>query len=375
MTPIPPSSPDESSIPKKNRLTLGDLPKESTELDLWAFEEDLEGDHEPLVNAEGETIRPKVADVPAPRERARGLPGNLKGRATPKSASGEGEQLRINIGSSKGKNRIVDTPLATPKRDVDFDDLESWEDSEGEVEAAKAPAAELVKPAVPEIALVGKMIEAKEPEKELETAEVAAPGNESDDELSPVVPVEPHPLSLRPHLGLTKVERICLISLCALLLVGGVVVWAFSIHKLPTETQKLKARDFPMKGTFLTINSAMSYWREPITDGAEPDTVQKDTKLLPVLEMVVSGGPAVVRVLFRNEERAVIGDVVTRVVRTDGLLVFPATAGFNDLGMHAAYRTGESKPWTIEVYEAQSEEVVSTDYKKLFEIDISTDSH
>jgi hypothetical protein len=41
--------------------------------------------------------------------------------------------------------------------------------------------------------------------------------------------------------------------------------------------------------------------------------------------------------------------------------------------MHAAYRTGGSKPWTIEVFEAPSETTPGKDFKRLFEMNISTD--
>ena len=108
-------------------------------------------------------------------------------------------------------------------------------------------------------------------------------------------------------------------------------------------------------------------------EGPDQDTFRRGTELLPVLEISLAGGPAGIRVLFRNDERAVVGDAVTRTVRGSGTLKIPATAGFDDIGMHAAYRTGESKPWTIEVFEAASENAPSREFTKLFEMNISTD--
>ncbi len=169
---------------------------------------------------------------------------------------------------------------------------------------------------------------------------------------SPVVPDHAVPVSLRPRLMLSPVERLGLIFLLALLFAGGGAILVFSLNHLPTETQRAKANHFPIKGGQLTIDSATSYWRAPILEGSSRDTFRRGTQLLPVLELSVSGGPATLRVLFRNEEQAVVGDAVTRTVREGGLLKIPATAGFDDLGMHAAYRTGEGKPWTIEVLEA-----------------------
>ena len=55
------------------------------------------------------------------------------------------------------------------------------------------------------------------------------------------------------------------------------------------------------------------------------------------------------------------------------MLVIPATAGFDDIGMHAAYRTGGTKPWTVEIYEAPSENASGKEFTKLFETHISTD--
>jgi hypothetical protein len=50
-----------------------------------------------------------------------------------------------------------------------------------------------------------------------------------------------------------------------------------------------------------------------------------------------------------------------------------ATAGFEDVGMHAAYRTGQSEPWSVQVYEAPSEDTPGPAFKKLFEMNVSTD--
>jgi len=69
----------------------------------------------------------------------------------------------------------------------------------------------------------------------------------------------------------------------------------------------------------------------------------------------------------------VMGDAVNRTLQPGVPLQIAATAGFEDVGMHAAYRTGQSKPWTIEVLEAPSEGALNSEFRKLFEINISTD--
>jgi hypothetical protein len=41
--------------------------------------------------------------------------------------------------------------------------------------------------------------------------------------------------------------------------------------------------------------------------------------------------------------------------------------------MHAAYRTGESKPWKVEVYEGSGTNVSDEGFAQLFEMDISAE--
>ena len=43
------------------------------------------------------------------------------------------------------------------------------------------------------------------------------------------------------------------------------------------------------------------------------------------------------------------------------------------MGMHAAYRTGESEPWTVQVFEGPSRNADRKDFSKILETQISTD--
>jgi hypothetical protein len=174
---------------------------------------------------------------------------------------------------------------------------------------------------------------------------------------------------LRPHLGLSRVERTGMIALVVLLLVGGLFAYFHSIHKLPSESLNAGSGDFPIKGAKITVDNARSYWRRPIDDGPNPETFRRGTKLLPVLVLDVAEGRGDIRVLFRNEERETIGDAVTRTIHGAGMMEIPATAGVDEIGMHSAYRTGGSRPWTVEVMELEG----GRDVKKLFEINISTE--
>ncbi len=182
------------------------------------------------------------------------------------------------------------------------------------------------------------------------------------------------PLSRKPtFLGsLTTVEKIGLVGLLAILAIAA----ALTLHhfnRVPTRELIEAPLDLPIQGQLLTATEVKTFWREPILSGEKPDTVRRGTQLIPVLELSLDGKPAAVRVFFRNDEGLVVGDGITRSVSGEGTLEIPATAGFDDVGMHAAYRTGESIPWVVEVFEAPNPNVPSDKFQKLFETKISTD--
>lgn len=354
-------------------------------MDLWDFEDDLEAPDETPEPAQ-EPVRSVGKDIPAPRERqAPKSPREKSEPSVPKTPTGGEDRIRMNISKSRGRGGPSGAAAGQSKPESDFDELEGWED------AVQAPRPEPefdelpVESTFDEPHVGGKVVPNLQPmpvdspvDVERETAGKAEPvpelpAAESYDEFSPVARENTTPISLRPHLGLSRFERIGLIALAVLLVMVAGGIFVFSLNRLPTESKRAQANDFPIKGALLTISSASSYWRAPITEGPDADTFRRETQLLPVLEMAVSGGPAAIRVLFRNDDHVVVGDAVTRTVRSGGTVKIAATAGFDDIGMHAAYRTGESKPWTIEVFEAPSEETTGKDFKKLFEINISTD--
>ena len=365
--PPPPSSDDGKQLPARHRPTLGNLNQDTTELDLWAFEDDLDSPESTV----SEPQRGTSGAIPAPRERRA-----VKAReADPKEdASHEtgGERIKMNVGRSRLQPQP--TPLISPPRpEKEFDDLDNWDDAPkveglGELPEEPAPVVLIPEPPAPQpesksIAEITKPTVADAP------VEVVP----DEDELSPKKKPDANPLPLRPHLGLSIVERVGMIALAALLVLGGLFAYLQSIKRLPTESARAGSRDFPIKGSMITVNSATSYWRPPVSEGTKIDTFRRGTVLLPVLVLKVADGRGAIRVLFRNEQREVIGDAVTHTIQGAGTLEIPATAGFDDIGMHAAYRTGGSKPWTIEVFEAASETSSGKNFKRLFEINISTD--
>jgi hypothetical protein len=384
MTPQTPPSSEESSLPPRHRPTQGSFSQDTTEQDLWAFDDDPDMPSVPETAKIG--LRPRMSgrDIPAPRERQPGKPHQTDGSPSTKPPAGDGE-IQIDVNKSVLETHPFEPSSGQAKSEGDFDELENWGFLPIDPQIADLPAEILALPVEPvnppELVAAAAAPEAPEataapaPGLPQITPDILPPSEtktEEDDEFSPVLPEHAVPLSLRPRLKLSPVEWLGLIFLLAVILAGAGAILVFSLKHLPTETQRAKAHYFPIQGSQLTIDSATTYWRVPILEGASRDTFRRGTQLLPVLEISVSGGPATLRVLFRNEDKVVVGDAVTRTFRDGGLLQIPATAGFDNLGMYAAYRTGESKPWTVEVLEAPAETAAGTTFTKLFEMNIAT---
>ncbi len=351
MIPPPPSPSDGSAIPPRQRRNLGHFAKEATESDLWAFD-----DAEP---ASGDAvITPQKSTqhlLPIPRESEKTEVRPRKDTVGTKFG-GNGERIKVPV--NKPLPVASMGYLAEPSSlGSDFDDLDTWD------EPVPAPATILhisdveTPPVTVRDTRVGEII----PQP---SSRVNAP-----DEFSPPVREDATSVSWQPRLNLSNLERVGIVALLVLLCVAGTVVYFFTIHRLPSQPEFTTANDFPIQGKHLAILSAASHWRAP----KPTDTARRGTQLLPVLNLKSSGGPAAVRVFFRNSDGELVGDAVTRLIKTGGDLEVVATAGFDDVGMHAAYRNGLSKSWTIEVFEAPSENSAGTEFKKLFMMDISTD--
>ncbi len=214
---------------------------------------------------------------------------------------------------------------------------------------------------------------------DLETSLASHPGldEEAPPPTSEAVEADTEKASIPPQVkilssGLSKTERIGLIAFLVLLAAGLLFFLAYSVNKLPDEQKHLTSGDLPIKGGRLEAVKIESYWRAPLATGTTTENVRRGTLLLPVVELGVNGGPAAIRIFFRDSDGATVGDGVTRPVNGAATLTVAATAGFDDAGMFAAYRTGDSKPWFIEVYEGPSVDAAGSDFKKLFEIPIST---
>lgn len=379
-------SPGDRPEPTEEKLTgTGSL-----ESDLWSL------DDEPSAPMPAES-REAVGDEMPPINLAR-VPRVFSGRndvvtqqmskqdfgqwpaeSKPVVKKPEDAGIRLNIKPQTKDPRPSGQPTRKPAYLRDFTDLEQWADDGGQAKADDALDALPEMVDVPAKPPEGASVAAPEVPVVPETIEPAV--QDVEKQSSPIdegIEIAPKPTggAARPSwismLKFTKLEKfgIALLVLALIAVVAGVLIYSRS---LPTETAQSRIPKFPIKGESIAVLSATTYWRDVITTGADTDVVRRGTRLLPVMELNCKGGPAMLRLIFRDEFGDSMGDTVNRVVIDGGRVIIPATAGFNDIGMHAAYRTGETKAWKIEVYEGDAGNESTNEFKKLFEMDISTD--
>lgn len=207
-------------------------------------------------------------------------------------------------------------------------------------------------------------------EPSTKTADPSVDAGETPEEEAATAEASTTPPSLP---SFTKTERIAVTALFAILLLAGVLTLVHFSNRVPTRSLIAEKIDYPVSGNFVEIRSASTYWRKPITTGENADVVRRGTALIPVIRLNLHSKPCVIRVFFRNEEGIVIGDGISRDVSGEQDLLIPATAGFDDIGMHAAYRTGEKEPWSVEIHEGPSRSADRKDFRKVLDTNISTD--
>jgi hypothetical protein len=286
-------------------------------------------------------------------------------------------------------------PNERPVRRLDllreFGDLEQWADDGGKATGREAEEAKMLtqieassEPAAP---VSNDVPQAENPKGNFvgaaETSVERVPAAESNEPVGSEAEEVPAtsgdtvevgaPSVIKRQAKYSALEKFGLLVLVLLLLGVAAGFLFYTASRLPVESLSSKVPKFPLKGQHVAIESAKTYWRDVVTRGPDADIVRRGTRLLPVLDLNCSGGDGVLRVLFRDEFGDSVGDIITRQISAGEKVSIASTAGFNDAGMHAAYRTGETKVWRIEVYEGSAGNSLGNDFVKLFEIDISTE--
>ena len=373
MTPPPPPS-DDSSLSPRHRPSLENLNRNSTEQDLWDLDElppatpATEAFQPPPQRKDFASIPPRSGEASPPIASDENAATPAQQIAvTPRhkiSQSVNVERLgRIRIPQPQSADNGFSQPV--PPRGSDlledtFDNLEHWDLFDAIPKPAPAPTAPEREPSTPSVA-------------EDSPAAANAGGDPNRDEFSPAPMSNAKPLSLRPTLGLTKIELFGLIGLALVLLGGGVWVYQNSLSRLHGQSSEARSIRFPVQGNQVTVVKVATYWREPIKNDGQVEAVRRGVVLIPVAELTLRGGPGAIRALFHSENGSPVGDPITRPIDGETTLTLAATDGFEDVSMHAAYRTGQTKPWTIRISEAPSASSRGQDFKKLLEIPISSE--
>jgi len=372
MLPDQPNPPESTPLQARHRPTLGNLAQDTTELDLWAFDDDIESDAEQV----------KKTSLEPREETSSGYPVRLAGEIpvlpAPQMVPAF-ERIRRNITKPKPSGNTPPPSRAAVAQEEDFEDLERWDDvpaspaeTSNDTPAPKsipAPSSDAPKPPTTESSIQ----RASEPTPPAAAtvssdespapnpAETAAPA--PSDTTSPAAAAASLP---RLHLG--KFEGVLLAVFGVLLL--GVFGWllAISVFSLPKETQRLGSADFPVKGAVVQVQSASSFWRSP---NLSTEVVRRGTQLIPVVRLQFGSGSGQIRVVFADADGKTVGDAFIRSIKDNETHEFAATAGFDDIGMYASYRTGGTKPWTVRVFEAPAGNTKNPEFRKLLELDIA----
>lgn len=358
-------------LPPRHRPNLEDLAKGTTESDLW----DL-GDAEMALPEDatqpGNTVVRSLPKLPLPRQ-----PKAFK--TGPESTAPVIKQPppvelgrpvmqvgKVRIGTGSGVPMVTVDPVHETLGELGgWDDLppESSEPVQGDDVPDSARLSAPADPVVPSEAAVVEQAPSVNPPP-------VGPGAVID-EFSPRQVPGAEPLSFRPRVAYSLLEKLSLAGFVLILAGLGVMAYRHSIRALASENRLVEHGDFPIRGKHLVAEEVTTYWRAPILEGEQRDKCRRGTLLLPVVELRLQGGPAAVRVFFRNEDGELVGDAVTRATTPGGTLVIPATAGFEDSGMYAAYRTGSARPWSVEVHEAVTVGADKEGFTQLFEMGLS----
>ena len=366
----------DSSSPSPDPDIEDNLSKQAndfTEMDLWDLDAKWDARTSPPESAEGSGGRIPTQRAFISRIQTR-KPVNL--RPVSSAAEEKSESHPAPAEPHDSKAVISEPSVSAPASEGPSASRKQRADKKSYI-SAKRPAkqTEPAKQTDAESGIEADLDAAVEIPKDVQETDVQEPVVQETHEPQKVdpAPADQSPVPAVPSIGsLSKIEKIAVFLLCSALLLGAALTLIHFSSRVPTRPLISEKVDFPVSGKIVRITAASTYWRKPITSGDNADVVRRDTLLIPVLKLSLGSKTGAIRVFFRNEEGSVVGDVITRSVAGDSEITVVATAGFEDLGMHTAYRTGSGKRWHAQVFEAPSATASRDDFTMVLEMEIDT---
>lgn len=349
MTPCPPPSSEDSSLPPRHRLSLEKLRNESLEDELWNLDDETKSPDSlpaPLQTSSD----PEEGDLQPPHHELESPP------AADESSLMEPHPKYEAASDPKQVYRITRPTESAGRRPTDQNDLgelegiEDWDDNDIPMPVTQAATDIQMEPTIP-------------------PSEIPLDPSATPDEPASLVP--PHSVANRRKTWFTRNEIISIASVALVLMMIAGFFLINALSGLPRITDPHQQPELPATGDHFVVNSLTSYWRVPINTGPDADTVQRGTELMPVLEITVTGEDAALRVQFRNSNGEAVGDPITHTVRGETKIVIPSTAGLEDINIHNAYRTNLIDPWTAEILEASAGTTAGSAFRSLITVPIS----
>lgn len=198
------------------------------------------------------------------------------------------------------------------------------------------------------------------------------------DAISPA-PAAPAAPKRAPLVGIEKLG----LALFGVLLIGGGGLVAYSVYsRLPKKAPLGSEVSYPIRGTKVEVTEVETFWREPIRSGDDKDSARTEVAMIPVARISVgpSSQTGALRFFYRDDRKQSIGDARTLAVSGgkftetgSNVAEFAGTAGFNEMGMYAAYSTGQQEPWHLEILEGPSTDAPSSEFKVIALVPIRPD--
>jgi hypothetical protein len=348
---MPADPPSNTGSPDRSRPTASDLSKETTEGDLWNLDDEPEE-------------RPVPKPSPPPAAGSRGTEGDAAPAKSVHRGKAPNREPERKTGLAKENGDTPPEPAVDEIGELD----ESPEEDEHEA--------------------VLVVVE----EEDAEAPSPAATRHEFRDE-TVEAPVEPAPRQNRPRPAAASApaekfrfpkpsprELIGLGAFALIIAMGAIWVITRFFTQLSFEDSQLSAPDFPVRGQHATVRSAETFWREPIREGANRDSAKREVMMIPVVQITLDAEASALGVLwvnFKNDRGETVGDPMIRPFKAGAFqasgsatLAIAATDGFIDEGAFNAYRTSDTRPWTVEVREGPSVDGGSASFKPLTVIPI-----